>query len=548
MAPVSCGVGDSCEVFPTVGTGRNLDFSEESRSLGQVLACPFDGEGEKSLGIFERVGWGSKISNYSFGWETPTLDQLKSWPASVSLRWKQINLPKKDSELGCLSWNTNGRLDLRGCRESLLRSWARKGFVDIALIQETLKKKGSSLFDLFGADWWSVSSWAVGGQGRGSGGCTIFGQPSLASKACFKKAGGRICGSFVAKGLILDIYFPTKAAGQSMAAYRAAFANMVDELIAVVISSTRWGGNNQLISWIICGTDTNAHFAGCGYPPRKKDDWAACEIRRFMEKFGLISQAEEKCHARTTRMNSRGNKSCLDTFLVSKWLLESGRVSMYEVLDWFETGSDHCPIYLRVRVYPKWVKRSLPETKRIIKASGLRNLLKKLENFHSRPFIVSKILNSFSSINWSVAADRGDMDFLWSEWVNAFEELVEKEVGTRPAKKTSWGRKFDPHVRALCKKASISRSWYILACQAEQEGDSFFKPWVDDRMKFLAAWEKSQSDWFEKVVRQAVLKGDIAIWRLLNGKVRSKFRPLVLDENKILTDPAFNRGGTVEVS
>ena len=67
------------------------------------LACPFDWERENSLGIFEKVGWGSKISNYCFGWETPTVDQLKSWPASVSLMWKQINLRKKDSELGCLS-------------------------------------------------------------------------------------------------------------------------------------------------------------------------------------------------------------------------------------------------------------------------------------------------------------------------------------------------------------------------------------------------------------------------------------------------------------
>ena len=78
------------------------------------------------------------------------------------LRWERINLPKYGNELGCLSWNTNGRLDLRGCRQSLLRSWARRGFVDVALIQETLKEKGSVLFDLFGPDWWSVSSWAVG--------------------------------------------------------------------------------------------------------------------------------------------------------------------------------------------------------------------------------------------------------------------------------------------------------------------------------------------------------------------------------------------------
>ena len=108
----------------------------------------------------------------------------------------------------------------------------------------------------------------MGGKGRGSGGCSIFGQPSLASKACFKRTGGRFCGTFVADGLVLNVYFPTKAAGQSMATYRAAFSNIVDGLIALVISYTNWGGSDQLISWIICGTDTNAHFAGCGLPPR----------------------------------------------------------------------------------------------------------------------------------------------------------------------------------------------------------------------------------------------------------------------------------------
>ena len=122
-------------------------------------------------------------------------------------------------------------------------------------------------------------------------------------------------------------------------------------------------------------------------------------------------------------MNSRGNRSCLDTFLLSGWLLESGRVSMYEVLDWIETGSDHCPVYLRVRVYPNWVKRSHPSTKQIIKASGLRKLMKKLGNVDSRPLVVSKINMAFSSVDWSGAVDRRDMDSLWSKWVSAFEDL-----------------------------------------------------------------------------------------------------------------------------
>ena len=137
----------------------------------------------------------------------PKSSQLDSWPKSVEDRWQRIHLPKSRNELALLSWNTNGRLDLRGCRESLIRCWARKGFVDIALIQETLKKSGSSLFDMFGPDWRNISSWAVGGQGRGSGGCTIFGQPSLVSTKSFMVKGGRICGSFIGDGLILNIYF-----------------------------------------------------------------------------------------------------------------------------------------------------------------------------------------------------------------------------------------------------------------------------------------------------------------------------------------------------
>ena len=57
--------------------------------------------------------------------------------------------------------------------------------------------------------------------------------------------------------------------------YRALFASFVDDLIAEVLRSTNWGRKNQEISWLICGTDTNAHFAGCGPRLRHVDDWAA---------------------------------------------------------------------------------------------------------------------------------------------------------------------------------------------------------------------------------------------------------------------------------
>ena len=159
---------------------------------------------------------GFGASRYDFtddGYSTllnPSPKNLASWPKSVAERWKRIHSPKSRNELALISWNTNGRLELRGCRESLIRSWARKGYVDIALIQETLKKSGSSLFDMFGPDWWNISTWAVSNLGRGSGGCTIYGQPSLFSKDSFMKKGGRICGSFIGDGLVLDVYFLTK--------------------------------------------------------------------------------------------------------------------------------------------------------------------------------------------------------------------------------------------------------------------------------------------------------------------------------------------------
>ena len=50
----------------------------------------------------------------------PSIQEVKCWPASVARRWMNLNRRKSSYELGILSWNTNGRLDFRGCRESLL--------------------------------------------------------------------------------------------------------------------------------------------------------------------------------------------------------------------------------------------------------------------------------------------------------------------------------------------------------------------------------------------------------------------------------------------
>ena len=462
--------------------------------------------------------------------------QLESWPKSVEGRWQRVLRPKSRNELALLSWNTNGRLALRGCRESLIRSWARKGYVDLALIQETLKKNGSSLFDLFGSDWWNISSWAVGGYGRGSGGCSIFGQPSLVSlKSCMIK-GGRICGSFIGDGLVLNIYFPTKSGGKSMDAYRSEFSSFVDELISEV--STLVGGVSE-VSWLICGTDTNAHFIGSGSPPRMSDDWAALEVRRFMKKFSLASLTEKFCPSLPTRINSRGHKSCLDTFLVSNELLLSGAVTMFEVVDWIETGSDHCPLYLRVRVFPQWTKRrKLPE-RRILKSSGLKSLGKKLGNTFCRKLVVSDIKNAFYSLDWSKAVDQKGMNSFWAIWVELLNALVDKLIGTRLARQTSWGRKFDPKVRALCKQASISRSWYLITNIADGTNGPLFRRWVRDRKAFINAWEKSKREWLTATVTNAVKRGDIAIWKLLGGKSRGSSRPLVKDDGSILTDPSL---------
>ena len=378
--------------FSKIGVGKTL--AESDASVGGFGANDYD---------FMADGYSTFLN--------PSPKDLTSWPKSVAERWKRIHSPKSRNELALISWNTNGRLDLRGCRESLIRSWVGKGYVDIALIQETLKKNGSSLFDMFGPDWWNISSWAVSNLGRGSGGCTIFGQPSLFSKDSFMKKVGRICGSFIGDGLVLDVYFPTKAGGKSMASYRKEFSFFVDELISVV-SVSNAGQCDGKVSWIICGNDTNSQFAGTGLPPRKKDDWADVEIRRFMKRFDLASLTEELCPSKHTRINSRGHQSCLDTFLVSKKLLNSGAVTMYEVVDWIETGSDHCPIYLRAKVYPDWTKRSKLPAIRILKTSGLRSLRKKLEITDCRVSLVADIMDAFGTVSWSEAQNRKDMNAL----------------------------------------------------------------------------------------------------------------------------------------
>ena len=63
-------------------------------------------------------------------------DKLISFPKEVKLKWKSLNERKSRRDLGFLTWNVNGRLDLRGCRESLVRQWILRGSVDLVFIQK----------------------------------------------------------------------------------------------------------------------------------------------------------------------------------------------------------------------------------------------------------------------------------------------------------------------------------------------------------------------------------------------------------------------------
>ena len=206
----------------------------------------------------------------------------------------------------------------------MLRRWALKGSVDVGLIQEHFRKDDSSLVDIFGPEWWNISSGAVGGTtGRKSGGCAIFGQPCLYSQGGFKHQSGRLCGFFTSGGLIINIYFPTRDSRQPLDVYRESFSSFVYEISNVVENAIK----NEQISWMICGADLNAHFSGSGYPPRRTDDYAASCIRVFMTRFDLISMADKVCPTTFTFLNSRGGVSCVDSFLICRQLYANGRVS-----------------------------------------------------------------------------------------------------------------------------------------------------------------------------------------------------------------------------
>ena len=75
---------------------------------------------------------------------------------------------------------------------------------------------------------------------------------------------------------------------------------------------------------------------------------------------------------------------------------------------------------------------------------------------HTRGIIACKIHSAFSHLNWSKASNREEMDYLWEEWVKSYNALVEDFIGTRWARVSSWGRKYDSEIRKLCVEASIA--------------------------------------------------------------------------------------------
>ena len=216
LKPVSSfQVGNIRSFQDSIGVVAKEEFGLEMVSSRASIHGSISG-GQGCGGM--KTGVIQELKSYfpGIGKDPPTTN-FDLWPVSVAARWKNVNRNKSPNELAALSWNTNGRLDLRGCRESLLRRWATNGFVDLGLIQEHFKKEGTPLYNLFGPAWWNLSSGAIGeSRGRRSGGCAIFCQPSLVTDHGFQQKGGRICGLFSSGGLILSIYFPTKGQKQSM--------------------------------------------------------------------------------------------------------------------------------------------------------------------------------------------------------------------------------------------------------------------------------------------------------------------------------------------
>ena len=129
------------------------------------------------------------------------------------------------------------------------------------------------------------------------------------------------------------------------------------------------------------------------------------------------------------------------------------------------------------------------------------------------------------------------MNILWEKWLKIYNSLVEELIGTRWARVSSWGRKFDSKVRKLCIEASIARSWFVEAKRAGGDLSEFFGKWKRSRQAFILAWEQSNRDWYIECVKRAISSGRVAVWRLLSDKWKKTSRSMAVGEGTILTDP-----------
>ena len=113
----------------------------QEKMLAGVSLAPVNDYGMTNSGSGTRLvrdGVASELNNYFGNVLADPEHADMSWSNTVAIRWDALNGVKSTDELGLLSWNVNGRLRLRGCRESLLRRWALKGFVDVGIIQSNL--------------------------------------------------------------------------------------------------------------------------------------------------------------------------------------------------------------------------------------------------------------------------------------------------------------------------------------------------------------------------------------------------------------------------
>ena len=131
------------------------------------------------------------------------------------------------------------------------------------------------------------------------------------------------------------------------------------------------------------------------------------------------------------------------------------------------------------------------------------------------------------------------MNLLWKEWLKTYNTLVDDLIGTRWARVSSWGRKFDMGIRKLCVKASIARAWYVTARARGCDVMKFFEIWAKSRRAFIEAWELANKEWHIQSVTHAISHGDVAVWRLLNDKWKKTARSISDAEGSILTAPAL---------